>query len=165
MEFKEIKGDLIQLAKEGKFDVIAHGCNCQNMMGAGIALSMRMNFNAHKFDLERPLHRADINKLGQIDFNTVNRSTGNIIWDWDSFEALYEGLIVVNAYTQYHGGANLDYAALELCLRKMNQLFKGKHIGLPWIGCGIAGGDWARVRHMIRQELTDCDVTIVEYNG
>ncbi|MDC7249835.1 MAG: hypothetical protein PQJ49_07975 [Sphaerochaetaceae bacterium] len=164
MELKEIKGDLIKLAKEGKFDVIAHGCNCQCMMGAGIAVLMRENFNAHKFELEHISHRADINKLGQIDFNTVNRQTGNVIRNWNSFEALYEGLIVVNAYTQFHGGANLDYEALQLCLRKMNAMFKGQRIGLPMIGCGIAGGDWNRVRHMIRQELVDCDVTIVIYN-
>jgi O-acetyl-ADP-ribose deacetylase (regulator of RNase III) len=29
-----IDGDLIKLAKEGKFDVIAHGCNCHSTMGA-----------------------------------------------------------------------------------------------------------------------------------
>ena len=28
MEYQEIEGDLIKLAQEGKFDVIAHGCNC-----------------------------------------------------------------------------------------------------------------------------------------
>ena len=33
-----VKGDLIKSAKEGQFDVIIHGCNCFNTMGAGIAL-------------------------------------------------------------------------------------------------------------------------------
>jgi hypothetical protein len=32
----------------------------------------------------------------------------------------------------------LDYEALALCLRKINHTFKGKHVGLPQIGCGIA---------------------------
>jgi O-acetyl-ADP-ribose deacetylase (regulator of RNase III) len=30
---KVIKGDLIQLAKDGKFDLIVHGCNCFCTMG------------------------------------------------------------------------------------------------------------------------------------
>jgi O-acetyl-ADP-ribose deacetylase (regulator of RNase III) len=41
---KEIKGDLIALAKQGEFDVIAHGCNCFVKMGAGIAKSIRLAF-------------------------------------------------------------------------------------------------------------------------
>ena len=30
---KTIKGNLITMAKEGKFDVIVHGCNCYHVMG------------------------------------------------------------------------------------------------------------------------------------
>jgi len=40
MKYQEIEGDLIKLAKQGEFDVITHGCNCHNIMGAGIALQM-----------------------------------------------------------------------------------------------------------------------------
>lgn len=32
-----IKGDLIALVLEGRFDVIVHGCNCMCVMGAGLA--------------------------------------------------------------------------------------------------------------------------------
>ena len=35
---KTVKGDLIKLALEGKFDLITHGCNSQCVMGKGIAL-------------------------------------------------------------------------------------------------------------------------------
>ena len=78
-------------------------------------------------------------------------------------------LYVVNAYTQYYYGKNhpdginkpLDYEALTLCLRKMNHIFKGKHIGLPGlIGCGLAGGDKNKVKSIIKKELKDCNVTI-----
>lgn len=41
---KVIEGDLIKLAKDGHFDVIVHGCNCFNAMGAGIALQIKRNF-------------------------------------------------------------------------------------------------------------------------
>jgi hypothetical protein len=58
----------------------------------------------------------------------------------------------------------LDYDALILCLRKMNHIFKGKRIGLPQIGCGLARGNWAIVKELIINELKDCNVTVVIYN-
>jgi len=38
-----VDGDLVQMAKEGKFDVIAHGCNCFCAMGAGIAPQIKVD--------------------------------------------------------------------------------------------------------------------------
>lgn len=36
-------------------------------------------------------------------------------------------------------------------------------IGLPQIGCGLAGGDWNKVKEIIKKELKDCFVTVVIY--
>jgi len=154
---KEIKGDLIKLALAGEFDVIAHGCNTFCTMGAGIAPQMAAAFGCDKFPLEGAEHKGDVNKLGNIDFKYV--------------ESGFIGFTVINAYTQFGFGANheggiskpLDYTALELCFKKMNHLFRGKHIGLPWIGCGLAGGNIHKVRAMIRTQFKDCAVTLVEY--
>jgi len=66
---KEIDGDLIKLAKEGKFDVIAHGCNCFCTMGAGIAPQMAKAFGCNDseiFAMEAPNFYGNINKLGNI---------------------------------------------------------------------------------------------------
>ena len=41
---KTVRGDLLKLALDGHFDVIVHGCNCQCVMGAGIALSIKNAF-------------------------------------------------------------------------------------------------------------------------
>jgi O-acetyl-ADP-ribose deacetylase (regulator of RNase III) len=49
-------------------------------------------------------------------------------------------------------------------MRKMNRVFKGMRIGLPQIGCGLAGGDWNRVKEIIQRELKDMDVTVVIYD-
>jgi len=57
----------------------------------------------------------------------------------------------------------LDYDALRMCMRKINHEFPGRKIGLPKIGCGLAGGDWNIVQGIIEDELHDCDVTIVNY--
>jgi len=48
-------------------------------------------------------------------------------------------------------------------MRKINHVFKGQHIGLPKIGCGLAGGDWNIVKEIIQKELKDCNVIIVIY--
>lgn len=151
MSYQEVDGDLIEFALKGNFEVIAHGCNCFCVMGAGIAPLMAEKFGCNRFPLEDIDKKGDINKLGQIDYKKV-------------FE-----IYVVNAYTQYFYGKNhlnetdqpLDYDALRICLRKINHTFKGKKIGLPQIGCGLAGGDWNIVKSIIQSELKDCDVTIV----
>lgn len=43
---KTARGDLLAFATAGDFDVIIHGCNCQNTMGAGIAKSIKKQFPA-----------------------------------------------------------------------------------------------------------------------
>lgn len=166
--YREIKGNLIDLALAGEFDVIAHGCNCFCTMDAGIAVQMAKTFGCDKFIPESDDFKGDINKLGHIDFQERNiNSPKTRGYSFKKGENLY----VVNAYTQYMYGRNhidgdiepLDYDALTLCLRKMNHIFKGKHIGLPQIGCGLAGGYWHIVQEIIKEELVDCNVTVVIY--
>jgi O-acetyl-ADP-ribose deacetylase (regulator of RNase III) len=165
--YQEIKGDLIELAKQGNFDVIAHGCNCMSHMGAGIAPQMAKAFGANQFEMEK--WGPTIEKLGNIDHDTVVLGE-NAIWSLSKCKNNRNEpeLTVVNAYTQYHYGHKfgppLDYEALTLCLRKMNLVFKGKRIGLPQIGAGLAGGDWGRIKEIIQRELKDCDVTVVIYD-
>lgn len=157
MDYQEIEGDLITLAKQGRFDVIAHGCNCFCRMKRGIAPQMAAAFGCDRFRLEGNLYIGDINKLGQIDYAPV--------WG-GSFTGT--PFIVVNAYTQYQWGTELkpfDYAAFTLCMRKMNHVFEGKHIGLPQIGSHLAGGDWALIKPIIQKELKNCKVTVVIYKS
>jgi len=145
--YKEIEGDLIALAKQDKFDVITHGCNCFCRMGRGIAPLMAEAFGCDKYPLEGSKHRGDINKLGQIDC-----------------QLHIDGVMVINSYSQYTYNAEekpLDYEALTLCLRKINKRFARTRVGLPQIGCGLAGGDWNKVKEIIKKELVDCDVTVV----
>lgn len=159
MAYKEVEGDLIKLAQKGEFDVVAHGCNCFCTMGAGIAPQMAKAFGADKFPLEEEKFKGSINKLGMISYKFVDRAEP------------FKKLAVVNAYSQYGLGNNhpggsdqpLDYDALALCFKKINHRFKGKHIGLPQIGCGLAGGKWSIVRKLIQAHLYDMDVTVVNY--
>jgi len=169
MSYNEIKGDLIKLAQRGNFDVIAHGCNCFCQMGAGIAPQMAKAFSCndpekyHGESTSFPDRKGDMSKLGNIE---------SYAWFVFDEEGNRRRLEVVNAYTQYKYGRNhkdgdknpVDYAAIEMCMKKMNYRFKGKHIGLPKIGSGLAGGDWERIKGIIQRELKDCEVTIVIYD-
>jgi O-acetyl-ADP-ribose deacetylase (regulator of RNase III) len=157
MKFNEVDGDLIKLAIQGEFDVIAHGCNCFCTMGRGLAPQMAEAFGCNRFPMEAHWRKGEYNKLGQID--------AQIIYPND-LPTLKSELWVINAYTQYHWDTAtkpLDYEALTLCLRKINKLFPNRYIGLPEIGCHLAGGDWNIVKEIIKKELKDCDVTIVHY--
>ena len=126
----EVDGCLISMAKEGKFDVIAHGCNCFCTMAAGIAPQMDKAFGCGNFKLERKDdevsyygegngdwsiikalndNKGDINKLGNIDYKKVVYSTTlkHIIGGYSCPKPadLLE-FYVVNAYTQYRYGVN-----------------------------------------------------------
>lgn len=184
--YREIEGDLISLAIQGEFEVIAHGCNCFCKMESGIAPQMAKAFGVDKFPLEHNNFKADFDKLGNIESGDFLLLDGKAnIKRFPTMDGRID-LIVVNAYTQYRYGKNhadghenpLDYEALTLCMRKINHRFKGKHIGLPKIGCGLAGGIWDKnelsdkefmdlplnfrdVKTIIKKELKDCDVTIV----
>jgi len=165
------KGNLITLAKEEFFDVITHGCNCFCTMGAGIAPQMAKAFGCNNFQMERR-GRGDINKLGCIDYEIIGIvpefNNQSLIPAEEAFE-----LTVVNSYTQYRYGRNhadgdktpVDYDAIRLCMRKINHIFKGKTIGLPMIGAGLAGGDWKIIEKIIEEELNAMDVWVVEYDG
>jgi O-acetyl-ADP-ribose deacetylase (regulator of RNase III) len=170
--YQEVTGNLIKMALEGQFDVIAHGCNCHSTMGAGLAPQMAKVFGCDGFVME--LWGSTIEKLGNIDYETFVLGE-HAIWNLDDAKNNQNEpeLTVVNAYTQYNYGKNhkdgsfrpADYEAITLCMRKMNAIFKGKHIGLPLIGAGLAGGDWEVIKNIIQTELADCNVTIVHYDG
>jgi O-acetyl-ADP-ribose deacetylase (regulator of RNase III) len=144
---KYVSGDLIAMAKEGKFDVIGHGCNCFCNMGAGIAKTIKQEFPT-AFKEDQSTKSGDRVKLGQF----THARCGDIT--------------VLNLYTQYkYGGrkANVDYEAIRSCMQEIKGWCGDKRIGLPLIGCGLAGGDWDIVERIINEELAGCDVTVVKF--
>ena len=173
MGYKIIKGDLISLSLKGEFDVIVHGVNCFCTQKSGLAPQMVKAFGTDKFSKEQPLLKGDINKLGDIEYKYYDLENNKAIpIPIFVYQSKYD-LTVINAYTQYNYGKNhsdgvdkpLDYEALTLCMRKINRIFAGKKIGMPKIGCGLAGGDWNTVEKIIKTELKNCNVTIVEYGN
>jgi len=154
---KHITGNLIDLALEGHFDIIAHGANCFCTMGAGIAKEIKEKI-PDAFYADQRTKRGSIMKLGCYTFADL--------------EIMNKGwLRIINAYTQYRYGRNhedgdqtpIDYDAVTLVMRKINHDHKGKSIGLPLIGAGLAGGNWSVIESIIEKELKNMDVTIVRF--
>lgn len=134
-------GDLLA---QKDIQVIVHGCNCFNTMGAGIALQIRKKYPA-AYKEDCTTIAGDRHKLGKITFVET------------------DGKTIVNAYTQYEysrRSIQLDYLALAKCCQKISKRFKGKRIGMPRIGCGLAGGEWTKVLDIITRFLGDKDVVI-----
>jgi len=165
---QEIKGNLISLALDKKFDVIVHGCNCQGTMKSGIAKDFVKYFKADQFFSQ------GIENLGNIEYNTFVIGE-KAIWnlnDGKNNKKEHE-LIVVNAYTQIWSTStnpagplsqHIDYDAFSVCLKKINTIFKGKNIGIPKIGAGRANGNWDLIKLILSYEITDCNLTIVYYD-
>lgn len=164
-KFKEIKGDLIELAYQQEFDVIGHGCNCFCLQGAGLAVDMVKHFRTNSFNLEEYKYRGKREKLGKIDYEPFIFNNEDNIFEKSIDDNV--NLYVVNCYTQYFYGIKfgipVDYNAVRSCMKEMNKIFIGKRIGLPRIGAGLARGNWSIIKDIIQTELKDCDVTIVNY--
>src|SRR5688572_22319683 len=121
MMMKTVQGDLIQLARDGEFDVIAHGCNCFCTMGAGIAKAIRSGFPA-AYEADLATLRGRREKLGTCSCAEI-ANEGN-------------SLVVVNAYTQFDWrgkGTKVDYDAVRSCMKWIKKYCCGKRIGLPKI--------------------------------
>lgn len=152
---KIIRGDLIQMFKEGKFELIGHGANCQNVMGSGIAAQIHEQIpEAYEADAEFYEHMGGEdgqpcrNMAGQISVATIGEQR------------------VVNMYTQVPMGRNADYQLLQRACQNLNRYCKGRSIrtvGLPMLGAGIGGLDAMAVVTIINSCTPDLDVVLVVY--
>jgi O-acetyl-ADP-ribose deacetylase (regulator of RNase III) len=150
---KHTKGNLLDLAEKGEFDVIVHGCNCFTTMGGGIAREIAERFpEAKAVDYFESLH-GDYNKLGT----------------WT--ETMKLPFKIINAYTQYEtsrGEDVFEYTAFALILQKLVHAYGDLRIGLPYIGMGLAGGDKTRIitlleNFAIKVSAKGGTVTLVEF--
>jgi len=167
--FKEVDGDLIKMFKKGEFDAIAHGCNCYATMSAGIALTIGREFPEAKMADEFTDMKSGSARLGKLTWTIADTD----IKDRDC-------PLIFNLYSQLKPGRDFRLDALKKSLVGMKKVMKeefqyyntdGKlvynssdvKVGLPLIGCGIAGGDWNIVREEIKVILSEYDVTIVHF--
>lgn len=119
---------------------IAHGCNCEGVMGAGIAKYIAERYpevyEAYKLEIAR---RAFVPGVSQ----PVQTLVGN---RW-----------VFNLATQQAPGRDGNYWFVTLAFGNLVEqcIRNGVHrVGIPRIGCGIAGLDWDAVAWCIEGVLS-----------
>ena len=151
---KHVKGNLLDLAEAGEFDIVVQGCNCFCRMGSGIAKEIRARY-PRAYQVDMLTNEGDIQKLG-----TWTDADAGKFW-------------IINAYTQFGtatqpGEDVFEYTAFELILQKLTHVYGTKRIGLPYIGMGLAGGDKEVILDMIEEFAYNVSnlggsVTLVEF--
>jgi O-acetyl-ADP-ribose deacetylase (regulator of RNase III) len=149
------QGNLLEMGKNNEVDIIIHGCNCFNVMGAGIAAQIAQQFPDAKLADDETV-RGDAGKLGTYTVGMHGR------------------LVILNCYTQYSTSKNgedvFEYTAFERVLDKIAYRFGAWRIGMPMIGMGLAGGDKVRILTMMDEfsqkvESRGGSVTLVEFKS
>lgn len=160
MNINHVNGNIITFAQNGEFDYLVHGCNCQVIMGAGVAKALVDTWpEVLEADRTFPMGRG-IWRLGNVSFTTVTTNKGS-------------SLTVVNAYTQLRPSVGADvfeYDSFRVILDKLVHLTKLRWendntvtttFGMPRIGQGLAGGNAPRIMSMIEEFA----LKIHPYNG
>lgn len=139
-------GCLFHAAKNHDVDIIAHQANCFKLMGSGFALFLKDEY-PEAYHIDMADRRTPEQRLGKISLVNAN-----------------DGTMLYNLYGQYRPGKNTDYTALRSALRLMASHVKAgnpsERIGIPLIGCGVGGGNWAIVSTIIKQEFEELDYTV-----
>lgn len=140
----EIKqGDALNGLKEDGLSIVAHGVNCMGKFASGFAAAVAKRYpQAREEYLDK--HRKRGWELGEVQYSVVRKTN------------VGKG-VIANCATQYtygyEGRLYLEYDALEDCLKQVfniTRMCNGK-LHMPWIGCGLAGGDKEKVTKIIEK--------------
>jgi len=151
MSFEIIQGDLFDLSHN--FNALAQGVNTKGKMGAGIAVPFRTKW---------PLMYEDYKNLCTAYTDILPGLLHT--WDnpnWNSEDPIE---VIYNLFTQDYPGMNGDYELLaksSLLLRMEAEARGFERVGLPWIGCGIAGLERHNVAHFFDRILGPSKVEFV----
>lgn len=156
---RHAKGNLIDMAEQGCFDVIVHGCNCMCTMGSGIAKEIRARYPA-AYQVDQRTEAGARDKLGSYTMAVIETNDHHFA--------------IVNAYTQFDYNRKgetkdvFEYGAFLDILIDLVDTVGEMHIGLPYIGMGLAGGDKDLIMKLIEifaERVADKggSVTLVEF--
>lgn len=165
MAITYMTGDIVELTKNGIFNVLVHGCNCGQVMGSGVAKQIR--------DAWPNVWEADCSfgELGDpLKLGFYSQAYVHVKADPDAFGAT-NNVAVVNAYIQYdygyvEGARYVEYCAVANVFNRLASHYRkvaaSPVIGLPRIGCGRAGGDWNCILRIIDAAMPEFDLRVVD---
>lgn len=166
MTFSIIQGDLFD--PEHEFDALAQGVNTYGVMGAGIAVSFK-NTWPEMYKEYQALCIKYGETLGGLLHTYIPKPVSTIhkgeeYEDGLSFISLDYGTTIYNLFSQINPGQDGSYELLKKATILMRQDAESQsfdQVGLPWIGCGIAGLAKHNVQHIFEFVLGDSDVEFV----
>lgn len=145
-----VSGDLFENAHNAH--ALAHGCNCQGSMGAGIAVGFRERYPEMYAEYRRRC------KAAPREFNLGDA----FLWKTDDHRPWVFNLATQENY--WHSRAT--YAAVEQALSAMRTLADAEgipSIAIPRIGVGYGGLSWKNVRAIVERIFTDWPGTLYVY--
>jgi O-acetyl-ADP-ribose deacetylase (regulator of RNase III) len=149
MPIEFVSGDLF--ANRFKVQALAHGCNCQGSMGAGIATGFRDRYPEMFAEFRRRC------KAEPREFNLGDA----FLWKADGCPWVF------NLGT--HEGvwrARASYEAIEVALKSMRHQADEENlacIAMPRIGAGYGGLSWRKVRAVVEKVFADWPGTLYVY--
>lgn len=159
MEIIEHKGDLLSVPQ----GVLVHGCNCQGVMGGGVAKLIRDRW-PNVYEAYRKQMVASKLRLGDVNFVASASFFGTPVEKHVHVltQQLPRGLIVANAMTQFEFGRDpqrvyVSYDALHAAMARVALVAReaGLDVHFPLIGCGLANGQWELAKPRIEAALGD----------
>lgn len=144
---------MIQYRKGNLLDVqtgiIAHGCNCQGVMGSGVALAIKNKYPVAFFEysdvVDDYIDKSEL--LGTYQIIPVKA-----------------GLWVANMFTQETYGRDgqkyVSYDAIDSCFTNIQT--RGHVLNIPKIGSGLGGGNWKVIESIIEQRMHNQQVIVWE---
>lgn len=158
---KYVKGDITKSEE----CYIAHGVNCCNVMGSGVAKAIsdkwpEVKERYHEFT---SAHYADAKKYGEVEAvkrRLLGKVDQVIVDDWGT-------LMVYNCYTQTDygykkGNRYCNYDAVAECFIWLNRVLQGNQLAIPKIGSGLANGNWKIIERIINDATPDIKVVVYE---
>ena len=158
MELEVRNGDATQPAGEGT-KIIVHVCNDVGAWGKGFVLALSRRWKAPEKAFRAWYAAGTEAEAGPFRLGAVQ------------FVQVEEGLVIANVVGQHRlkaidGVPPIRYPALEEGLEtianKAKELSASVH--MPRIGCGLAGGTWARVGAIVETKLLDAGVPTTVYD-
>lgn len=148
---KIIDGNLF----DSKAKIICHQCNCQGVMGSGVAAEVKKRY-PEVYALYRDTYEKDGLRLGEVIF--VENFYGQII----------ANLLGQEKYG-YDGKQYTHYDKLQECFNHVKDFMKHENIktvAFPYLmSCHRGGGDWNIVYKMIEDTFKDFNVEIWRLNN
>ena len=148
-----IKGDATSPVGIDK-KLIIHICNDIGGWGKGFVLAISKKWKKPEQKYREWFKSQENFGLGEVQFVNVESDLS------------IANMIGQHKIKRTNGQIPIRYEAVKSCLKKV-ALFANENnysVHMPRIGCGLAGGNWAEIELIIKEELVDRKIKVTVYD-